>query len=137
VSMKRLVVLAILGTFAAMMIVPAHACYYSPGWWKKHDWPVPIIALCGQTLTEEEGQALLKTPIKGDLTIQLAHQLIAAKLNWESGATLAYSGGLIDNAEAFLCSVGGVPPNPPLSTEDHETCSDWIELLDAANNTPW
>jgi len=125
---------------SAMMIVPAHACYFTPGYWKKKPWPVTEVTLCGVTLTEQEGRALLKTPIKGDLTVQLAHQLIAAKLNWESGARMEYikpEGNIIDLAEAFLCSVGGVPPNPPLSTEDHETCSDYIELLDKANNTPW
>lgn len=135
--MRKLFVLAMLGAFSAMMIVQVQACYYTPGYWKKHPWPVTQITLCGETLTEQAGRDLLNTPIKGDLTIQLAHQLIAAKLNWESGARSAYSGGLIDNAEAFLSSVGGVPPNPSLSREDQEICSHWIDLLDRANNTPW
>jgi len=99
-----------LGAISAMIIVPVHACYFTPGYWKKKPWPVTEITLCGVTLTEQEGRALLKTPIKGDLTVQLAHQLIAAKLNCLAAGYLmsAYDGtgpaggNLIEEAEAFL-----------------------------------
>ena len=134
---KKLLVLAMLGAFSAVIIAPAHACYYTPGYWKNHDWPVDV-TLCGTVYDQSAGQALLRTPPKGgDLTIKLAHHLIAAKLNWELGARNAYSGDLIPNAEAALCAAGGVGGNPDKGSPERADCEYYLGLLDAANNTPW
>ena len=137
--MKKLFALVILGSILAIMAVPAaYACYYTPGYWKNHPdaWPTDTVTICGTTYTQAEAINILKTPTRGDISIKLAHHLIAAKLNFASGATVAYDGGqLIDDAEAALCTAGGIGSRP--SGSDKETCVYYLDLLDAANNTPW
>ena len=44
-------------------------------------WPVSSLTLGSQTYTKTELLAILQTPIKGDASLILADQLIAAKLN--------------------------------------------------------
>jgi hypothetical protein len=53
------------------------------GYWKNHPnaWPVNTLVLGKITYTKAQLLAILKTPVKGDKTVALAHQLIAAKLN--------------------------------------------------------
>jgi hypothetical protein len=76
------------------------------GYWKNHpeDWPVTDLTICGQLLDQDELLSILSTPVRGDKTISMAHQLIAAMLN-------EYNGNLcssIDDAESWLCSHGGI-----------------------------
>src|SRR6187551_989910 len=63
-------------------------CTYTQGYWKNHPdaWPVASLKLGTVTYTKVELIAIFKTPVKGNGLIQLAHQLIAAKLNVAAGA---------------------------------------------------
>jgi hypothetical protein len=53
------------------------------GYWKNHpeDWPVESITLGNQTYTKSQAIALLGRASAGDKSIDLAKQLIGAKLN--------------------------------------------------------
>lgn len=53
------------------------------GYWKNHPkaWPVETLVLGRITYTKAQLLTILKTPVRGDKTVSLAHQLIAAKLN--------------------------------------------------------
>lgn len=78
----------------------------SQGYWKTHPeaWPVTSLTICGNTLTQAQLLSILKTKPKGDVTISMAHQLIAAMLNVAAGNSCP----LTTNAEAWLCSHGGI-----------------------------
>ena len=58
-------------------------CTLTQGYWKNHPnaWPVSSLKLGTVTYTKDQAIAILKTPVKGNGLVQLAHQLIAAKLN--------------------------------------------------------
>lgn len=79
------------------------SCHYTPGYWRNHPeaWPMMSITLGGVTYTQAEAIAIIDTPVNGDVTIILAHHLIAAKLNVASGASDEIQDA-IDAADAFL-----------------------------------
>jgi hypothetical protein len=62
------------------------------------------MTICGNTLSQAELLSVLETPTRGDVTIIMAKQLIAAKLNVASGNSCP----LTSDAEAWLCSHGGI-----------------------------
>ena len=76
------------------------------GFWMNHPevWPVSSMAICGNTLNQAELISVLGASPRGDVTIIMARQLIAAKLGVASGNTCA----LTSDAEAWLCSHGGI-----------------------------
>jgi hypothetical protein len=76
------------------------------GYWKNHPeaWPVESMVICGNSLTKTELISVLSTPPRGDKTINMAHQLIAARLN----VLVGNSCPLTTNGEAWLCSHGGI-----------------------------
>jgi hypothetical protein len=80
------------------------ACTGTIGYWKNHGeaWPVDAITLGAVNYTKAQAIALLQTPSKGDKTIDLAHQLIGAKLNVAHGADNSCISQTITNADAFL-----------------------------------
>jgi len=83
------------------------------GYWKNHAeaWPVDEIELGGATYSRDDAIALMNAPVRGDVTIQLAKQLIAAKLNVEIGNESSCVDGAIADADAYLASnpVGSKP----------------------------
>ena len=82
-------------------------CTLTQGYWKNHAdaWPVSSLKLGAVTYTKVELLAILKTPVKGNGLIQLAHQLIAAKLNVAAGADDADIKAAIDQADALIGSL--------------------------------
>ncbi|AYA36525.1 hypothetical protein D3Y59_05315 [Hymenobacter oligotrophus] len=62
---------------------PSNCCTYTQGYWKNHPeaWPVQELVLGNTTYNKDQLLAILRTPVKGNGLISLAHQLIAAKLN--------------------------------------------------------
>ena len=66
---------------------PTAKCPRSHGYWKTHPtaWPVASLQLGAQTYNKAELLSLLSKPSKGDASVILAHQLIAAKLNLAVG----------------------------------------------------
>ncbi len=88
-------------------------CPHSQGYWKTHGvrWPVDSLQLGCQGYTKAECLALIAMPVRGDASLALVKQLIAAKLNVASNA-YEWSSILpaIDQADALLCSfVGRLP----------------------------
>jgi len=63
-------------------------CTLTQGYWKNHDesWPVSSLTIGGDDYSAEELLDLPRTPTKGDASLILGHQLIAALLNVASGA---------------------------------------------------
>jgi hypothetical protein len=57
------------------------------GFWENHPnaWPVSSLTLGRQTYTQAELLAILRTPVRGDASLILTYQLIAAKLNSAGG----------------------------------------------------
>jgi hypothetical protein len=79
-------------------------CRRSQGYWKNHEeaWPVGELSLGEVAYSSEELLAILRTPVRGNGLVSLAHQLIAAKLNGGGGA-------LVDDADALIGELV-VPP---------------------------
>ena len=77
------------------------------GYWKTHPeaWPVSSLSICGAVLDQSELISVLKTPVRGDKTISMAHQLIAGLLG---GVDAACGTTLTTDAEDWLCSHGGI-----------------------------
>lgn len=90
-------------------------CTYTQGYWKNHfeDWPADVL-LNGMMLGDwpYDAQELLdifNTPAAGNGLIQLAHQLIAAKLNIANGADPTAIQASVDAAD-FLIGDLIIPP---------------------------
>lgn len=68
---------------------PPPGCTYTQGYWKNHleDWPLSSVDLGGVTYTAEEALALMVAPVRTDVSMALAQQLIAALLNVANGAS--------------------------------------------------
>ncbi len=96
-------------------------CTLTQGYWKNHPdaWPVDSLKLGTVTYTKDELLAILKTPVKGNGLVQLAHQLIAAKLNVEAGADEVAIAASIDAADDLIGSlVVGEDALLPSATSD-------------------
>lgn len=73
-------------TVESFLGISPTGCPASPASWKiNSDWPVSSIELAGSTYTIEQAQALLATKHRGDESIKLAYEVIAAKLNLLTG----------------------------------------------------
>ncbi len=106
-------------------------CTLTQGYWKNHEaaWPVSSLTLGNASYSKAELLAILRTPVKGNGLISLAHQLIAAKLNIEAGAAEVSISASIDAADDLIGNlVVGVDKIP---TKD---VSDLVGKLDAFNN---
>jgi hypothetical protein len=92
------------------------ACVYSHGFWTNHpdDWPVEEITIGGVNYSKDEAIGILQTPLRGDATYILAHQLIAAKLNVADGADDREVADTIADADAWLIAhpIGSAPSKP-------------------------
>ena len=76
------------------------------GYWKNHadKWPVTSVTLGGGTISETQALAILNTPPRGDATIILAQQLIAAELNVQLGNTSSCVSSTIAAANSLLAA---------------------------------
>jgi len=64
-------------------------CTYTQGFWKTHPsaWPVPGLTIGGVYYSRSQLINFLKTSPRGDASIIMGHQLVAALLNVASGAS--------------------------------------------------
>jgi len=112
----------VVGIGAAADPVAATAwCPRSPGFWKQaRKWPARvednggcpgsvICNLAGESLTKDEVIAYLNTPPRGDKTVIMAFQLLAAKLNYLAGNPnqSACIKPTLDAANEWLLKAGG------------------------------
>ena len=68
---------------------PGGGCTYTIGYWKNHpdDWPLEQVAIGGVMYSKADAiKKILKARPRGDATIILARQLLAALLNEAAGA---------------------------------------------------
>ena len=93
--------------------VTAAPCPKSMGYWKNHPkaWPVASLTLGSQTYTKTELLTILKAPTRGDASLILADQLIAAKLNIANGSgEPAAVSSTITDADSLLSGFSGKLP---------------------------
>src|SRR5262249_5604600 len=79
-------------------------CLQQNGYWKNNTdaWQVSSLMLGGKTYTKAELLTILSTPTKGDASLILADQLIAAKLNIANGADGTPVTSTITHADSVL-----------------------------------
>lgn len=112
-------------------------CPFTPGYWKTHPdtWPVKELVLGKMTYAVEELLALLETPTKGDASMILAHQLIAAKLNVAHGSDpMPVNGTIVDADSLFGSFEGKLPYEVKTSSTIGQKMVDNAEVLDNYNN---
>jgi cysteine-rich repeat protein len=86
-------------------------CTLTQGYWKNHPqaWAVTSLKLGNLSYNQTQLLAIFNTPVKGNGLIDLAHQLIAAKLNVAQGASASSISGAIAAADSLIGSLV-VPP---------------------------
>jgi hypothetical protein len=67
---------------------PDPGCTFTQGYWKNHEeaWTTGSLVIGNTTYTQAQLLTILRTPVRGDASVALAHQLIAAELNRANGA---------------------------------------------------
>ncbi|GAB4338152.1 MAG: hypothetical protein Kow0099_12010 [Candidatus Abyssubacteria bacterium] len=115
----------------------SYVCPRSQGFWKNHvdEWPVDSLTLGCQNYSKGELLILLKIPPRGDASVILAKQLIAAKLNIENGSDPAPVSHLIESADNLLCRFPGrLPYHVRTNTYQGRRMLKLAVILDAYNN---
>ena len=117
--------------------IPVRVCPRGQGFWKNHPsaWPVGTLMLGSQTYSQPELVTVLRTPIGGDASLIVAHQLIAAKLNIANGSDPTAIAATVADADRLLAAFGGKLPYGvrPSSTLGLAMVNDG-ELLDGYNS---
>ncbi|HBL28693.1 MAG TPA: hypothetical protein DD490_17800, partial [Acidobacteria bacterium] len=105
------------------------------GYWKTHPqaWPVANITIGGRVYTRDQAIAILSTPSRGDKSIDMFHQLVAAKLNVLIGNNPSCISATIASADAWMVTR---PPgsNIKASSSAWTQASPWHTQLDNYNN---
>ena len=112
-------------------------CPRSQGFWKNHAarWPVESLDLGTETYTKAELLALLRTPPRGDASVILAHQLVAAKLNVANGSDATPIVVALADADALLSAhPGKLPYRVRSSTAEGQSMAGVAQTLDDYNN---
>jgi len=118
--------------------VTAAPCPQPQGYWKNNPdaWPVDSLMLGSQTYTKTELLTILSTPPKGDASLILADQLIAAKLNIANGSgEPAPVPSTITHADSVLSGFSGkLPYNVKSSSPNGQAMVTDARTLDNYNN---
>src|SRR5262249_3957510 len=113
-------------------------CPESPGFWQNHPeaWPVTSLTLGSQTYTQAQLLTILTTPVKGDASLILADQLIAAKLNIAHGSNPASVSATITDADSLLNQFGTnkLPYSVKTSSAIGQAMVNDANVLDRYNN---
>ncbi len=114
---------------------PSRRCPLSKGYWKNHAdaWPVTSLVLGTETYAQSELLAILKSPIKGDASLILADQLIAARLNLANGSDPAPIAATLADADSLLSVAGRLPYAIKPSSDVGQGMTQDGKLLDAYN----
>jgi uncharacterized delta-60 repeat protein len=112
-------------------------CPRSYGYWRSHleEWPVSSLTLGSQSYGTTELTALLHSPAKGDASVILARQLIAAKLNLAAGAGSKDLEAVVAVADGLLAGfIGRLPYDvSPSSSAGHDLVKTAGRLSSASN----
>lgn len=111
-------------------------CPHGQGYWKNTAaWPLTELTIGNQTYSQAELLILFNTPVGGDASLNLAHQLIAATLNVASGGDPIVASGVIAQANTLLASYSGkLPYNVDSSSADGQTMVNLGGVLDSYNS---
>ena len=116
----------------------AIACPLGQGFWKNYPgaWPVTSLTLGRQTYTQAQLLTILTTPIRGDASLILADQLIAAKLNIANGSDPTPISTTITDADSLLSQFGNLrlPYNVKTSSAIGQQMVNDANVLDRYNN---
>ncbi len=112
---------------------PANPGTGTIGYWKTHpnDWPVEEIVMGGVTYTKAEAIAIMWQPIKGDKSLNMFNQLVAAKLNVIIGNDSSCIADTIAAADAWMVTyppgsgVGASSPAWQVGGPLHDTLDDY------------
>jgi hypothetical protein len=109
------------GVFDNIIITAVNKCALGQGYWKNHpsDWPVQTLTLGTVSYTQAQLLAILNTSVKGDASLILAYQLIAAKLNAANGSNPCAIQATIAAADLL---IGGrtIPITPTITPNSPE-----------------
>jgi len=113
----------------------AASCPLSHGFWKTHAnaWNVSGVALGSRFYTNAELLTILQTPVRGDASLILAHQLIAALLNIAHGSDSTPVSTIISDANNALGGARIPQDIAPNSTLGQRMIND-AAILDNYNN---
>jgi len=111
-------------------------CPHTQGFWKTHPqaWPVMSLDLGGENYTQTEAIDLFNTPVRGDASVNLGHQLMAAKLNLAVGSDPAPIQQTIADSDAILMGGGRIPQGIASSSATGQSMTALASMLDDYNN---
>jgi uncharacterized delta-60 repeat protein len=91
---------------------PSTTCPRTQGYWQANPdaWPVTSLTLGSQTYTKDQLLALLSSPTRGDASVVLAQQMIAALFNIANGVDSTPVAGTLAHADALFTSFSGELP---------------------------
>lgn len=135
-------VFLIAATIAVLMlgVIPMYAQTCPPltqGFWKNHQsaWADGGGMTLGTTpYTNAQLETILQTPVKGDASVALAHQLIAAYLNIDAGTDQTPIASVLADATAQLSLAGMIPQNVSPSSDVGQAMENDSSILDDFNS---
>jgi hypothetical protein len=107
-------------------------CTLTQGFWKTHPeaWPVASMDIGGRTYSQAELLTVLWWPVRGDASVNLAHQYIAARLNAAAGASTSDSvSGALTSADAWFAAnadADGALPYGVASASANGATGGWL-----------
>ena len=123
--------------FQSGTVTPSGSCpALTQGYWKNHPgaWKDGAGLTLGTTFyTNDQLLNLLNTPVNGDASINLAHQLIAALLNMANGTDGTPVQGTIADANNLI-GAGPLPENVPASSPLGQQMTGDANTLNNYNN---
>jgi hypothetical protein len=112
-------------------------CPLTQGFWKNSPaaWPVSSLLLGGQSYTQSQLLTILHTPVRGDASLILADQLIAAKLSIAGDSNPGPIVSTVSDADSLLAAQSGTLPYQikPSSTTGQAMINDG-DILNSYNN---
>ena len=134
--LATLLVVAMMSIAAPVLADDTPNCPDGQGYWKNTaTWPVVGLTLGSQVYSQAELLILFNTPVAGDASINLAHQLIAATLNVANGDDAVIASGVIAQANTVLALYPNkLPYNVASSSTDGQTMVNLAGVLDSYNN---
>jgi hypothetical protein len=115
-------------------------CTYTQGYWKNHAsaWPVTSLTIGGISYSEQQLLDLFNTAPKGDASLILVHQLIAALLNVANGAApSATVQQAINDAQTWMATNrgdAGLPYGVPAGSAAGQQATALTQTLDNFNS---
>lgn len=110
-------------------------CTLTQGYWATHEemWPVDSLEVGGRTYSRDTLLGVLASATRGDRSLQLAQQLVAARLNELRGADTSVLGTTMDDVDAWLAAHDD-GDGLPFGSRKWDGADGWHTTLDDFNN---